>query len=94
MECKKGRFLVDSNNCTYWSAAGANSSSQNEEVKDESYKVEKYSGVLDREDYIPKKPVAAMSYGQRVRIARIYSGHNEFIDQVIRVSGWAKTNRG
>ena len=34
-----------------------------------------------------------MSYGQRVRIARLFEGHEEFIGQVIRVAGWAKSTR-
>lgn len=34
-----------------------------------------------------------MSYGQRVRIARLYKNHEEFIGQVIRVAGWAKSTR-
>jgi hypothetical protein len=52
-----------------------------------------YTGVLDRNDVVPAKPVAAMSYGQRVRIARIFESHEEFIGQVIRVAGWAKSTR-
>jgi len=34
-----------------------------------------------------------MSYGQRVRIARLYESHEEFIGQVIRAGGWAKSTR-
>ena len=31
-----------------------------------------------------------MSFGQRVRIARIWESHEELIGQTIRVAGWAK----
>ena len=34
-----------------------------------------------------------MSYGQRVRIARLWTSHEEFIGQTIRVAGWAKNTR-
>jgi len=34
-----------------------------------------------------------MSYGQRVRIARLWAGHEELIGQVIRIAGWAKSTR-
>ena len=44
-------------------------------------------------DEIPHKPVAAMSYGGRVRIGRLYSSFDEFIGQVIKVGGWAKSTR-
>ena len=96
MERLPGKFLVDENNRTYYSASGQGKQggALEESKGGDSHKVEKYSGTLDRDDYIPTKPVAAMSYGQRVRIARLYSGHEEFLDQVIRVAGWAKSRRG
>ena len=34
-----------------------------------------------------------MSFGQRVRIARLFDSHEEFLGQVIRVAGWAKSTR-
>lgn len=34
-----------------------------------------------------------MSYGGRVRIARLYKGWEEFIGKVIQVGGWAKNTR-
>jgi len=55
--------------------------------------VGEYTGVLSRDDVVPTKPVAAMSYGQRVRISRLWSGHEEFFGQVIKVAGWAKNTR-
>ena len=34
-----------------------------------------------------------MSYGQRVRIARLWQSHEDLIDTEIRVAGWAKSVR-
>lgn len=34
-----------------------------------------------------------MSYGARVRIARLHAGYEEFVDKKIRVGGWGKTVR-
>ena len=34
-----------------------------------------------------------MGYGQRVRITRLWQSHEEFLDKVIRVAGWAKNVR-
>lgn len=34
-----------------------------------------------------------MSYGGRVRIARIYQSYEELVGQTIRVGGWAKSTR-
>lgn len=34
-----------------------------------------------------------MSYGQRVRIARIWQSYEELLDTEIRVAGWAKNIR-
>jgi hypothetical protein len=49
--------------------------------------------VLFRNDEIPKKPVAAMSFGERVRIARLFLSYEEFVGKIIRVAGWAKSTR-
>ena len=49
--------------------------------------------MLLREEPVPKKPVAAMGCGRRVRIARLFDSHEEFIGQLIRVGGWAKSTR-
>ena len=34
-----------------------------------------------------------MSFGGRVRIARLHDSYEEFIGKVIRVGGWAKNTR-
>lgn len=43
-----------------------------------------------RDDDIVTKPVAAMSFGGRVRIARIFKSYEEFLDKEIKIAGWAK----
>lgn len=94
MDTTKGAFVIDKNNVTIWSPTGqipdetTNSSSANE-----SYKCEKYTGQLDRNDFVPKKPVPSMSYGGRVRIARLYQSYEEFVGKIIKVGGWAKSTR-
>jgi len=35
-----------------------------------------------------------MGYSGRVRISRLWSSHEEFIDQEIKVGGWSKSVRG
>jgi len=42
---------------------------------------------------IPKKVVATMGYGGRVRIARIHQSYEEFLGQTIRIGGWVKSCR-
>jgi asparaginyl-tRNA synthetase len=42
---------------------------------------------------VPKKPVAAMSYGGRVRIAKLFDDHEAILNKEIRVGGWAKSTR-
>ena len=97
MDATKGAMLVDANGFSYWSPSGkpqggAGGSAGASEAQGQP-RVEQYTGTLNRDDEIPHKPVAAMSYGGRVRIARIYQNYEEFIGQVIKVSGWAKTTR-
>ena len=99
----EGRFLVDSQGRSYWSATG-NSEGPKAPAggapvaapaggQDGTHKVNAYTGVLDRKDFVPKKPVAAMSFGQRVRISRLYDGWEVFEGKVIKVCGWAKSTR-
>lgn len=94
---KQGTFVIDAQNNTVWSSSG-----QSVDTKDSSqidsgsgglHQVEVWTGELSRDDSIPSKPIAAMSYGGRVRIARLYKGYEEFIGKVIRVGGWAKSTR-
>ena len=39
---------------------------------------------MNRNDPVPAKPVACMSFGGRVRIARLYQSYEELLDKVIR----------
>jgi asparaginyl-tRNA synthetase len=55
--------------------------------------VSKFTGTLSRDDFIPSKPVPAMSYGGRVRIARIFDDYETFVGKQIKVGGWAKNTR-
>ena len=40
-----------------------------------------------------KKHVAGASYGHRLRIAKLYDSHEEFMYKIITVAGWARTTR-
>lgn len=42
---------------------------------------------------IEKKYIPTFTYGHRVRIAKLYSSHEEFLYKIIRVSGWVRTSR-
>jgi hypothetical protein len=42
---------------------------------------------------VDKKHVPVASYGQRLRIAKLFDSHEEFMYKVITVAGWAKTVR-
>jgi hypothetical protein len=95
---KGGAFTIDAQGNTVWSGAGqavqAQPSSQIESNgPSEQHPVEAYTGTLSRADAIPRKPIASMSYGGRVRIARLHSSWEEFKDQIIKVGGWAKSTR-
>ena len=39
------------------------------------------------------KNIAVSSYGPRVRIAKLYDSHEEFLYKIIKVAGWVKTTR-
>ena len=81
------QFLVDTNGRSYWSGANSSNKQQSQGGSSGPQEVtEKYN----RDDFVPTKPIAAMSFGQRVRIARIWESHEELIGQTIRVAGWAK----
>jgi hypothetical protein len=42
---------------------------------------------------VEKKHVPIASYGHRLRIAKLFDSHEEFMYKVITVAGWAKTVR-
>jgi hypothetical protein len=51
-----------------------------------------YEAVIDRVN-IEKKIVPAASYGHRIRLAKLFDSHEEFMYKIIQVSGWARTVR-
>jgi hypothetical protein len=42
---------------------------------------------------IEKKVIPTASYGHRLRIAKLFDSHEEFMYKIITVAGWAKTTR-
>ena len=42
---------------------------------------------------VEKKVVPVASYGHRIRIAKLFDSHEEFLYKIIQVAGWAKTVR-
>ena len=42
---------------------------------------------------VDKKHVPVASYGHRLRIAKLFDSHEEFMYKVITVAGWARTVR-
>ena len=86
-----GRFTVGADGHSGWK--GSSGAVGRQDVLAGVSTVGEYTGELSRDDVVPTKPVAAMSYGQRVRISRLWNGHEEFLGQVIRVAGWAKSTR-
>jgi len=73
-------FVINNKGFLEYKASSGSSAAAESSTGDHD-RVSKYTGTLDRDDYVPKKPVAAMSYGKRVRIARIYDSYEEFIGQ-------------
>ena len=83
------QFQVDKNGKSYWTGAGGAKSAGGQPSK-EAVGPQEVTENYSRDDHVPHKPVAAMSFGQRVRIARIWESYDELIGQTIRVAGWAK----
>lgn len=42
---------------------------------------------------VERKNVPTASYGHRLRIAKLYENHEEFMYKIITVAGWARTTR-
>ena len=42
---------------------------------------------------VEKKVIPTASYGHRLRIAKLFDSHEDFMYKVITVAGWAKTTR-
>ena len=90
---KQGTFQVDQDNNSVWTPKGAAPQKQTSQAPQGLHPVEVFTGSLNREDPVPTKPIAAMSFGQRVRIARLFLDHKDFLGKVIKVGGWAKSTR-
>lgn len=65
---------------------------QAEEVREPYYDLGEYVADLTKLN-VDKKVVPAASYGHRLRIARLYDSHEEFMYKIITVAGWARTVR-
>lgn len=53
-----------------------------------------FVGGLSRDDKVEKKTVATFSFGNRVRIAALSTPqHEQMLDHIIEVAGWARTMR-
>jgi hypothetical protein len=46
--------------------------------------------TLNRNDPIEKKVVAEHSYGHRIRIAKLFESHGQYMDHIIQICGWAR----
>jgi aspartyl/asparaginyl-tRNA synthetase len=42
---------------------------------------------------VEKKNVPTSSFGHRIRIAKLFENHEEFMYKIIQVAGWARTVR-
>ena len=78
-------FGVDENGKSFWGGSGVANVAASFSAGPQPV-----GECLDRNDLVPSKTVAAMSYGQRVRIARIWQSHKELLGTTIKVAGWAK----
>ena len=72
----KGVFYVDSKGFSQWSTGSTPKSTTG---GGSVSSIQAYTGELDRDDNVPQKPIAAMSYGKRIRIARLWQSHEEII---------------
>jgi len=92
-----GAFTVNAKGFSVWSPNGqqpSGTSGSGSSSGPAGYdRVSQYTGTLSRDDYVPTKPVAAMSYGGRVRIAKLFDDHSVFMGKEIKVGGWAKSTR-
>ena len=89
----KGTFLVDSQGFSFWSSQSLKEGAEAAAGSSGPATVQPYTGEMSRDDHVPQKTVAAMSYGKRIRVARLYQSHEEILGQVIRVGGWSKSVR-
>ena len=86
-------FGVDSKGFSQFAAGSSAQSTSGSAGSGPVSAIQPYTGELNRDDHVPQKPVAAMSYGQRIRVARIWQSYEEIIGQKIKVGGWSKNVR-
>ena len=48
---------------------------------------------FERNMPIEQKPCPALSFGKRVRIAKLHQEHEPYLDHLIQVCGWARSVR-
>lgn len=63
-----------------------------EEVKEEYKDLGEYVANIEPA-LVDKKHVPVGSYGHRLRIAKLFDGHEEYMYKIITVAGWARTVR-
>lgn len=63
-----------------------------EDVKEEYKDLGEYPHLIEQVE-VKKKPVCTFSYGERIRIAKLYDNYEDFLYKIIRVAGWVKTTR-
>ena len=49
--------------------------------------------MVKEQDPTLKKNVPTISYGPRIRIAKLYDSYEQFLYKIIKVAGWVKTSR-
>ena len=42
---------------------------------------------------VPTKHIPAISFGPRIRIAKLYADYEQFLYKIIKVAGWVRTCR-
>jgi len=70
-----------------------------EEKKETKLEAEEYKDFGEYEIRVDKinvekKAQPTASYGHRIRLAKLFDDHEQFMYKIIQVSGWARTVRG
>lgn len=63
-----------------------------EDIKEEYKDLGEYVANIEPVE-VGKKICPTASYGHRIRIAKLFESHEEFMYKIITVAGWAKTTR-
>lgn len=73
-------------------AAAVQQEQKKEDVKEEYRDLGEYVASIEPVE-VGKKVCPTASYGHRIRIAKLFDSHEEFMYKIITVAGWAKTTR-